>query len=218
MQSKADDFSLKNYEYTLSLAKEKGYIFKRFKDIDFYKEEKEKSILMRHDVDSQLDIAVKMAFIENKLNIMSTYFIRMHSHSYNPLCIKDTKKIQKIASLGHEIGFHYEPDYYSLLNIDFESTIKNEIQILGSITSTKIISFAPHEPTRTGIKSLDINLDLKKEAYDELLFKKFKYISDSSCRWREGSMRSHIKNETYKNIYILTHPQWWYANSPIENY
>jgi len=218
MQSKTDDFSLENYRLTLELAKEKSYVFKRFKDVDFFKKQEEKSILMRHDVDSQIDIAVEMASIENKLNISSTYFIRMHSHTYNPLCIKDTKKIQKISNLGHEIGFHYEPDYYSLLNIEFESTIKNEIEILEKITNSKIISFAPHEPTRTGIKNLDIDLDLKKEAYDEQLFKNFKYISDSSCRWREGSMRYHIENETYKNLYILTHPNWWYANSPIENY
>jgi len=218
MQSKTDDFSLKNYESTLKLAKEKGYAFKCFKDIDFSKKDKEKSILMRHDVDSQIDIAVAMASIEKMLDIKSTYFIRMHSHTYNPLCIKDTKKIQEISSLGHEIGFHYEPDYYNLLNIDFESTIRNEIKILEKIVNSKIISFAPHEPTRTGIKTLDISLDLKKEAYDERLFKNFKYISDSSCRWREGSMRYHIENETYKNLYILTHPNWWYTNSPIENY
>ena len=206
MQSKEDDFSLENYKNTLKLAKEKGYKFKTFKETSFLKKEKSMSILMRHDVDTQLDMAVEMALIEKSLDIKATYFIRMHSHCYNPLCIKDTRKIQKIARLGHEIGFHYEPDYYDLADIDFENTIKNEIEILENISKSKIISFAPHEPTRTGIKKLNIALDYKKEAYDEMLFKKFKYISDSSCRWREGSMRYHIENETDKNLYILTQP------------
>jgi hypothetical protein len=124
--------------------------------------------------------------------------------------------------LGHEIGLHYEPDYYSLLNIEFEKYFLQELSFLSDLVGDQIISVAPHEPTRTGTFKLDKEIIDKNnfliEAYDNELLKNFKYISDSSCRWREGSLYYHVKKMEYKKLYVLTHPYWWYNDSPIENY
>lgn len=215
------DFTLKHYEHCIKLSKEKDYVFFRM-----HESEKanhcDKALMMRHDVDTQLDIALKMAEIESSLSVPSTFFIRLHSHAYSPMCIKDAKKIRRIASLGHEIGLHYEPDYYSLLGKSFNDFVKLEIELLSAICELPIRSIAPHEPTRSGIKKIDDEtaklLGITTQAYDSIIMKKFKYISDSSCNWREGSWFYHINNELYKKLYVLTHPYWWYDSSPIENY
>lgn len=214
-------FTLEHYTHCIQASLEKNYIFHKMSNIDNIINE-DKTIILRHDIDTQLDIAVKMAEIESNLHVSSTFFVRLHSHSYNPLCIKDARKIQKIASLGHEIGLHYEPDYYSLISKSFNDFIKSEMFFLSAICGNDIKCIAPHEPTRTGIKNIDNNLakdlGIITQAYDDVLLSKFKYLSDSNCNWREGSWFYHLNRDSYRKMYILTHPYWWYDNSPIENY
>lgn len=215
MSSQKDDFSLANYKRCLEKSLENNYTFHTLDNFFEKRINSEKSIIMRHDVDTQLDVALKMAEIESELNIKSTYFIRIHSHSYNLFCIKDYQKIKKIHTLGHEIGLHYESDFYGILKKDVVESIIKEKEMLEYFLDVDIKTVCPHEPTRTNCFHVE-NLKLN-QAYDKSIFKKYKYISDSSCRWRDGSFLENIKNNI-ENIYILTHPYWWYENSPIENY
>jgi hypothetical protein len=210
-----DDFSLRNYKRCLEDSLSLGYNFLTLNDYFCNQTDSEKNIILRHDIDTQLDIAVEMSNIENILNIRSTYFVRLHSHAYNFLCLKDLRKIKKIINNNHEIGLHYESDFYVLNNKDINKSIQIESNIIEYFCNIKVKTICPHEPTRTNCFNLE-NINYN-QAYDEKLFKKYKYISDSSCRWRDGSFYENI-HEGHKNLYILTHPYWWYNNSPIENY
>tara|TARA_B100000315_G_C14569367_1_gene584674 strand:+ start:1835 stop:2533 length:699 start_codon:yes stop_codon:yes gene_type:complete len=58
--------------------------------------------IIRHDVDRYPSRALKMARIENSLNIRSTYYFRTRTHVFR----KDI--LDEINSLNHEIGYHYE--------------------------------------------------------------------------------------------------------------
>jgi hypothetical protein len=184
---------------------------------DWKKSEEKGSVILRHDVDTQIDAAVQMATLENENNINATYFIRLHSHGYNPLCLKDFDKIWEIKNMGHEIGLHYESDFYHLINKPVCDFLKKEINILEDIFDIAIESICPHEPTRTKSFYIDSEKNLT-QAYDNMLFEKFKYISDSSCTWRDGSFYENLTKEDLKNLYVLTHPYWWYNITPIENY
>ena len=62
----------------------------------------DKTVVMRHDVDEKAYNALKMAQLEHKLGIRSTYFFRIVKQSNVP------EVIRGIAALGHEIGYHYE--------------------------------------------------------------------------------------------------------------
>lgn len=179
--------------------------------------QEDKKIILRHDVDTQLDVATKMAEIEYKAGIRATYFIRLHSHSYNLMCIKDYRKIRDILDLGHEIGLHYETDFYNIIDPkkSNKSWIEFEANIIENVIANKIKTICPHEPTRT--KTFHIDGLSYIQAYDPEIFLNYKYISDSSCRWRDGTFRENI-NKGVDNLYVLTHPYWWYNLSPIENY
>ena len=61
----------------------------------------EKYVILRHDVDRRPSHALTMAELETENGIRSTYYFRV------PYTF-DKAMIQKISSLGHEIGFHYE--------------------------------------------------------------------------------------------------------------
>ena len=210
-----DDFSLSNYKRCLAQSLKLGYKFLTISGFFENGNKFDKNIILRHDVDTQLDIAVNMSNIEKSFGIRATYFIRLHSHSYNFLCIKDLKKIKQIINNNHEVGLHYESDFYVLNNKKVKDSIDTAVNIIEYFCGVKVKSICPHEPTRTNCFHLkDINYN---QAYDEILFEKYKYISDSSCRWRDGSFYENIQ-QGHQNLYILTHPYWWYNNSPIENY
>lgn len=61
-----------------------------------------KYVAIRHDVDYFPKRAVRLAEIENQLNISVTYYIRRRFFDDN------IETINKIESLGHQIGYHYE--------------------------------------------------------------------------------------------------------------
>ena len=76
-----NDFTLDNYKRLLRIAK-KNYSFILFNKISYFEK---KSILLRHDVEFSVPIALKMAKIEADLGISSTYFVQLHSDFYNAL-------------------------------------------------------------------------------------------------------------------------------------
>lgn len=215
MQNQEDDFTLKNYERCIFESIKKGYTFSTIRDF-YNKENLSKLIVKRHDVDTQIDVALKMSEIENKYNVKSTYFFRLHSKGYNFFTLENIRKVKKISKMGHEIGLHYESDFFILNKKDILESIDAEVALMEHYLEEDIVSICPHEPTRT--KSFFIE-GLKKynQAYDQDILKKTKYISDSSCRWRDGSFYENIQQNVQK-LYILTHPYWWYEETPIENY
>ncbi|TAH69106.1 MAG: hypothetical protein EWM47_07495 [Anaerolineaceae bacterium] len=58
-------------------------------------------VVLRHDVDRSLKYALAMAKLEHEYGIESTYYFR-YPNTFN------SKVIEQIYDLGHEIGYHYE--------------------------------------------------------------------------------------------------------------
>lgn len=213
------DFSYDHYRDCLNNALERSYIFYKFCE---YENRGKKNIFMRHDVDHNLKLAIKMAEVEESLGIKSTYFIRTHAVGYNIFSIESTKILKDIVSMGHEIGFHYENSYSRVTKKDTEKCFKISLAALENCADVKVVSASPHEPSRSKSNKISQNIikraGIKYQAYDDIFVKKMKYISDSSCNWREGCMHNFINSEKYDELCILTHPFWWYNQSPLENY
>jgi hypothetical protein len=210
-------FKLSHYEYCLKSAKDKGYSFALLKDHE--KCTNERMIFLRHDIDSDPDLALNFSDIEKKLGIKATYFFRVHSED-NLFSLGNYRAIKRIMKEGHEIGLHAETDYASLVGEHELPMLSRDRAVLEAIIGSKISGVSMHEPSRSiwRLQKSDIEkLGFKYDAYDARLLEKFKYISDSSCRWREGCMCNFIQARTPR-LYILTHPVWWFKQSPIENY
>lgn len=209
-------FKLNHYEKTLEEFVKNGFVsitldqfFKKDYDLDPHK----KYFVMRHDIDHDITLLEDMLFIENKVGIKSSNYFRARAKNYNIFSRQSSSIIQRAVSLGHSVGFHYE-------DIDLENDrIKFIIEALrrehGDHTFQTV---SPHEPTRAGTQD-DFDwksLGVLGDAYDKDLMSFFKYISDSSCRWREGCMHNFVKHPS--SMYVLTHPIWWYKEHPGENY
>ena len=63
-----DDFTLECYSHSIDTATKNGYLFFPLKNIDDAKKS-DKSIILRHDVDTQLDTAIQVGRIEQAKNI-----------------------------------------------------------------------------------------------------------------------------------------------------
>jgi hypothetical protein len=59
-------------------------------------------VILRHDVEKQYENALHFAEIQKEMGIRGTYYFRLLPKFYNCDIIK------QIASLGHEIGYHYD--------------------------------------------------------------------------------------------------------------
>ena len=206
------NFTYKHYKEAIVLGKKLGFSF--YCMHDFLKEMPEKNVIvMRHDVDLSLKHALVMAKLEKSLGIKSTYFIRTRG-KFNPFEGKNLMLMKRISELGHEIGIHYELGSATVRG--FKKNILNDKKKFELLLGKKISGAALHKAKKAHDRKLDkLNaaedflqeLGLEYDAYSDIFIKKMKYISDSSYRWREGCMCSHMKKES--RLCILTHPIWW---------
>ena len=96
-----NDFTLKVYRKLLLALQESGYSFYTFENwCD--KKASGKYVILRHDVDLKAGHSLATAQIEADLGIVASYYFRVVPQSNQPEIIK------AIATLGHEIGYHYE--------------------------------------------------------------------------------------------------------------
>src|ERR1035437_11100184 len=94
------DFTVKKYKNFLTALIRQDFAFQTFEN--FLQSPKEKSIVLRHDVDLLPNNSLAFAKIQTENNIKGSYYFRAVPESW------DTNIIKEIASLGHEIGYHYE--------------------------------------------------------------------------------------------------------------
>jgi len=94
------DFKLNIYKQLLQTLISKNYSFQTMQL--FMQVPLEKCIILRHDVDRKPENALRMAKLENELGVKATYYFRIIPKTFKP------EIINKIAELGHEIGYHYE--------------------------------------------------------------------------------------------------------------
>lgn len=205
------DFTYSHYEKILDLIKKTDFKVKFFNEVYLF----EKELILRHDIDLDLEKAYKMALIENKYNIKATYFILLRSPFYNIFDKFNSDLIKGILALGHQIGLHFDEAYYG--SRDADSVIKNvdsEVQLLESCFDTKTFAVSFHRPSQLLLQS-DIKLKNNLiNTYDKSFTKEFKYISDSRHTWKEGCFCKYFKkigtdySSTYR-IQALLHPIWW---------
>lgn len=96
------DFTLNAYRHYLDAIIKSYPRILRFDDYFTFDPKPASFCLIRHDVDRKPQNALRMARLEHSVGLKATYFFRTKKHTF----ISDI--ISAIASLGHEIGYHYE--------------------------------------------------------------------------------------------------------------
>ena len=195
----------------------------------------EKTLIMRHDVDKLPQQSLEKAKIEHSLGIKATYYFRIVPES------NDSGVISRIASLGHEIGYHYEDLTLTKGKIE-QAIIQFEKHLQYFRTLYPVCTICMHgSPTskwdnRLIWESLDYTTyGIIGEPYFDLDFNLILYITDTGRSWSgsKSSVRDKVfsdlqnsfcfqstddimnclEHEMLPNqIMINTHPQRWHDN------
>lgn len=159
------DFTLSKYKELLLALKEYG------------------DVILRHDVDLKPQNSLRMARIEKELGWRATYYFRAVPESW------DENIILEIASLGHEIGYHYE----SLTTCDgnLEAAYQDFCQNLEKLRAlVPVSSICMHGSPKSKWDSRDLwkhydyhALGISFEPYLDTDFSKRFYLTDTGRRW-----------------------------------
>jgi hypothetical protein len=188
-----------------------------------------KFLILRHDIDTDINTAKRFFEIEKKYNVTASYYFRLST--------LDFSFMKEIIKSGSEVGYHFEEiaDYckqHKIHNIDIinrdldkikELFIKNFISIEEKLES-KIYTIASHGDfinRKLNIKNNVLTDDfllrekckIECEAYDKNLFNSFDiYISDKPYPIHYYPMKVSDALGKYNVICMLSHPRQWKAN------
>lgn len=179
------DFTLKSYESLINALQKAGYRFITFEEYCSGLQPN-KFVILRHDVDEIAANALKIALLENRYSIKATYFFRIVRQSNIP------EIINKIASLGHEIGYHYED--LSIHNGDFDKAIasfKTNLEYFRHYYPIKTVCMHGSSSSKYDNRLLWQRYNLSDfgligEPYISLDFNKIYYLTDTGYAWDGG--------------------------------
>tara|TARA_B110001452_G_scaffold267571_1_gene278121 strand:+ start:426 stop:1259 length:834 start_codon:yes stop_codon:yes gene_type:complete len=202
-------------------------------------------LIIKHDVETNVNKALKIAQIENKYNIKTTYYVQ----SYLIENKSNVKLLKKICDLGHEVTYHYDvldsnKGNYDLAIIEFEKTILKFNKLFQPVKT-----ICPHgNPVmkRNGWssnKDFFRNKKIKNKFSDitdivinpeKFINKELAYISDAGFDWklitsisendRDVSVNKSLNNlknvltlidDKTKSIILSSHPHRWVQNKNI---
>jgi len=199
------EFTYKAYGKLIDELKARGYVFSNYKNYCRYP----KTVILRHDVDTNIEKAVEMAEREALVsNVNSVYFVLVTSDFYNIHSKKTERALHEIQNLGHDIGLHFDETRYPV-DTDVIHNINKEIDIIENVLGNNITAVSMHRPSK---KTLEKNYTFANgviNSYGEEFFKEMKYLSDSRRHWREN-VEDVVFSDNYSRLHILTHPFWYY--------
>jgi len=217
------DFTIKSYLSLIESLQSNSYIFLPFKEyiqsnLSINQSPNQPIIILRHDVDRIPQNALKLAHLENLLGIKGTYYFRIVPKSY------DEQVISEIATLGHEIGYHYEDvDLVSkergrkgesergreeLIDAAYESFCKN-LELFRKNFDLKTICM--HGSPRSKYDNKDIwkkfdyrELGIIGEPYLDIDFNEVLYLTDTGRRWNGNNVSVRDKVTSKYNFNFKT--------------
>ena len=230
------DFTLIKYKELLYCLKKQNYNFQTYRD--FLTNPKEKSIVLRHDVDLLPENSMEFALIQSELEIEGSYYFRIVPESWNEEIIKN------ISKLGHEVGYHYETMDTSKGNINLaynEFTLN--LNKLRELVDVKTICMHGSPKSKFDNKEIWKNNSYKKlgligEPYYDTDFDEVFYLTDTGrCwdgmkmsirdkvpqqeKWNKEGLMFHSTDDVIskinsgdfpKKVMFTFHPQRWHNN------
>ncbi|MEZ3507779.1 MAG: hypothetical protein K1W10_12680 [Lachnospiraceae bacterium] len=199
------EFTYKAYGELLSLLEKHGYTVCSYHN---YREHA-KSVIIRHDIDMDIDRALRMAELERDRGVCSTYFVLVTSGFYNIFTRQNQDWLRQLCDMGHEVGLHFDEAKYDAEQTDMVQAIEQEAGLLEQCLWRRVKSVSMHRPTK---KTLEADYVIQGgtivNSYGTEFFKNHKYVSDSRRNWRED-VTAIVESEAYDRLHVLTHPFWY---------
>ncbi len=175
-------FDLTHYAEVLEAAKAGGY---RFAAFGAGPERGE--IYLRHDVDLSLDAALRMAELEARHDVTTTYLLMTQSVFYNLDSSEGVAANARLRELGHAVGLH---------------AVHPIVELDGRFDP--VVSW--HNPSA---EYMSQTIPGAINVYAEPYFDPPTYRSDSNQHWRSGCPHEELRGGGFPWLQILVHPEIW---------
>lgn len=196
-------FSRAGYRAILADARAAGYVLVPFRSFRVPVEGRP-VLLLRHDMDHDLESALVLAEIEADAGVAATYFIQTACEFYNLLSPHGRSVIRRLAEMGHEIGLHYAAERYA--GGEADANLAADIRLLEDLAGQPVTAAAQHIPVDSG--PVDLGRRIRDDAYDPRFTQApMSYISDSLMSWRAETPHDLIA--AGRSFQLLTHPECW---------
>ena len=204
---KPNDFTLSGLSFLLQQFQLKGYIFS-----DFDKPVTEKgTVLLRHDVDVDLDAAHCVASLEAEMGVRATFFFLVSSPIYNIVSQKGAAICREIVAMGHKVGLHLDPRPYEQSGTTLQTGTLLEKVILEKVCGVEVRHFSVHRPS-SNTTPVPVTLADMTSTYSDAYVKRISYSSDSMGWWKFGKFIDSQEFEGIRSVQLLLHPFWWFSD------
>lgn len=171
-------FSYDAYKALLFLLKSQNY---EIKDYATW-QTADRCVILRHDIDNDIEKATRLAQVEQQCGAKSTYFVLLTSDFYNVFSANSQRKLQKILQCGHDIGLHFDEMRYPDLvgNIEkLQEKILQEMCLLETAIGKPVTAVSMHRPSK---QMLEANIQLPGGASTAI--PKCFFMNSSICQIR----------------------------------
>jgi len=196
-----EDFTLQSYAKLLRYLKHSHRIV-RVRDVSW---RSTPLLVLRHDIDFSPEAALRVAEIETRLGIRSTYFVLLSSPFYDMSEKRNVDIVRRILELGHEIGFHYSPSELRSSEMEISEALKVQIRTLEQLIGTRVFSIARHGGwVRDPFAAIKDYVNANHPYFRGDLF-----VHDSCRAWTTVRGLCRLLDKPPKKAQLLTHPENW---------
>jgi len=197
------DFNKQSYRLILQLATDQGFEFVDFLTVNL--DEDKRQIILRHDIDYSLAMALEMAEIDAEYRIKSTFALLLSSPLYNPFTSINIKTINEIKHLGHDIVLHHRVASGCSAD-EIGQDIVKEMQVMRAFFPYIQSVFVWHSPPPNKLQS-NLEVPGMVNAYSAAFVERMHYISDSVLRHGPDYFLTALGK--HKFLHLLLHPVIW---------
>lgn len=207
METTSDNYSLSAYRRLITIAINSG---RTFGDFESPPDGDQSLLLLRHDVDYSLEMAVELAKVNADLGVGGTFFVLLRGESYNLLGSRAYDLVSEVVGLGQRIGLHHvapppndEANTEAGIAQDF-TTARRALPDLSPV-------FSWHNPTMNLIESHVDSPSIADLAnvYSRPFIRDAAYFSDSNMRHTVDGFASVVGSAGPRVVHLLIHPFNW---------
>lgn len=212
VENNRERFTYGHYKKFVSLLRE-SYSFTTFQEGRNTAEIAGPLVIMRHDIDMDLEAALRMASLENVIGVNATYFFMVRCPLYHVFSSQGAKQVDDILAHRHHFGLHFDCSLYEDISVDKVSYyVSKECSLLEDFFNRPIEAVSFHRPGPLELRGIEF--ERWPNAYEKVFLTKFEYFSDSRGEWARGNPLDSEAFSRRKNLHILAHPIWW-TETPI---
>lgn len=203
-------FTHAGYRFLLSRLLGAGYTPAAFEDGERLLAKGERFVLLRHDIDFELEPALAMARIEAEMDVFSTWFVLVRTEHYNIFSADGSSAIAEILGMGHRLGLHFDCAAYPGTTLqELNAACGKEAALLENWFGVDVPTVSIHRPPGFFVGGDKTLTTPRLHTYMPLFTQDICYRADSRGLWRYGEPLDSPAFAQGQPLHLLVHPIWW---------